>query len=105
MSLLAKRTEFIHHSKVRAREIWGKVVPWFLCNVGEMIKFWAEARYILHAVPCNIQVGRMELLSIVEGGLPLITYAPRGRGGGGQASYTFLLRITCKRVGGAPESM
>ena len=29
-------------------------------------------------------------------GLPLITYAPRGRGGG-QASYTFLLRITCKK--------
>ena len=28
------------------------------------------------------------------------TYAPRGRGGGGQASYTFLLRITCKKGGG-----
>ena len=33
-------------------------------------------------------------------GLPLITYAPRGRGGGDQASYTFLLRITCKKRGG-----
>ena len=32
------------------------------------------------------------------GGLPLITYAPRGRGG--QVSYTFLLRITCKKGGG-----
>ena len=31
-------------------------------------------------------------------GLPLITYAPRGRGGG-RASYTFLLRITCKKGG------
>ena len=29
-------------------------------------------------------------------GLPLITYAPRGRGGG-QASYTFLLSISCKK--------
>ena len=32
-----------------------------------------------------------------ERGLPLITYAPRGRGG--QASYTFPLRITCKKGG------
>ena len=32
-------------------------------------------------------------------GLPLITYAPRERGGGGQASYTFLLCITCKKGG------
>ena len=32
-------------------------------------------------------------------GLPLITYAPRGRGGG-KASYTFPLRITCKKGGG-----
>ena len=31
-------------------------------------------------------------------GLPLITYAPRGRGGG-QVSHTFLLRITCKKGG------
>ena len=31
-------------------------------------------------------------------GLPLITYAPRGRGGG-QAFYTFPLRITCKKRG------
>ena len=39
-------------------------------------------------------------------GLPLITYAPRGRGGG-QASNTFLLRITCKKGGGGggPDSM
>ena len=35
---------------------------------------------------------------ITIGGLPLITYASRGMGGGGQASYTFLLRITCKKV-------
>ena len=34
-------------------------------------------------------------------GLPLSTYAPRG-GGWGQASYTFPLRITCKKgVGGS----
>ena len=43
------------------------------------------------------------------GGLPLITYAPRGReGGGGQTSYIFLLRITCKIKGGGgggPDSM
>ena len=32
------------------------------------------------------------------GGLPLITYAPRGRGG--QTSYTFPLRSTCKNGGG-----
>ena len=33
-------------------------------------------------------------------GLPLITYAPRGRGGGGgQASYTFPLCMTCKKGG------
>ena len=31
-------------------------------------------------------------------GIPLITYAPRGRGWG-QASYTFPLRITCKKGG------
>ena len=31
-------------------------------------------------------------------GLPLITYAPRGREG--QVSYTFLLRITCKKKRG-----
>ena len=31
-------------------------------------------------------------------GLPLITYPARGRGG--QASYTFALRITCKKGGG-----
>ena len=37
--------------------------------------------------------------SCPNGDLPLITYAPRGRGGG-QASYTFLLRITCKKGGG-----
>ena len=36
--------------------------------------------------------------SCPNGDLPLITYAPRGRGGG-QASYTFLLRITCKNGG------
>ena len=40
-------------------------------------------------------------------GLPLITYAPRGRG---QVSHTFLLRITCKKGGGGgggegPDSM
>ena len=29
-------------------------------------------------------------------GLPLITYAPTGRGGV-QVSHTFLLRITCKK--------
>ena len=37
-------------------------------------------------------------------GLPFSTYAPRGgrEGGGGQASYTFPLRITCKKgVGGS----
>ena len=34
-------------------------------------------------------------------GLPFSTYAPRG-GGWGQASYTFPLRITCKKeVGGS----
>ena len=33
-------------------------------------------------------------------GLPLITYAPRGRRGGGKVSYTFPLRITCKKKGG-----
>ena len=32
---------------------------------------------------------------IVVGGLPVITYAPRGRGVG-QVSHTFPLRITCK---------
>ena len=37
-------------------------------------------------------------------GLPLITYAPRGKGGG-QVSYTFSLRITCKKGGGGPKSM
>ena len=31
------------------------------------------------------------------GGLPFSTYAPRGRGG--QVSYTFPLRITCKKGG------
>ena len=36
-------------------------------------------------------------------GLPLITYAPRGRGG--QASYTFLLRITYKKGVRGPISM
>ena len=35
--------------------------------------------------------------SVVRG-LPLITYAPRGRGGV-KASYTFPLRITCKKGG------
>ena len=44
------------------------------------------------------------------GGLPLITYAPRGRGGGVQAPYTFPLRITCKKKkrkkrGGGPNRM
>ena len=33
--------------------------------------------------------------TIDQRGLPLNTYAPRRRGGG--ASYTFILRITCKR--------
>ena len=28
-----------------------------------------------------------------------------GRGGGGQVSYTFPLRIACKKGGGGPESM
>ena len=37
-------------------------------------------------------------------GLPLSTYAPTG-GGWGQASYTFPLRITCKKGEGGPESM
>ena len=32
------------------------------------------------------------------GGLPFSTYAPRG-GGGVQVSYTFPLRITCKKGG------
>ena len=33
-------------------------------------------------------------------------YAPRGRGGGtGQSSYTFLLRVTCKKGGGGLNSM
>ena len=34
----------------------------------------------------------------VERGLPLITYVPRGMGGG-RVSYTFLLGITCKKGG------
>ena len=33
-------------------------------------------------------------------GLPFSTYAPRGGGGGGHVSYTFPLRITCKKGGG-----
>ena len=37
-------------------------------------------------------------------GLPLIVYAPRGRGGG-QVSYTFLLCITCKKGGRGSDSM
>ena len=40
---------------------------------------------------------------ILSGGLPLIMYAPRGRGG--QVSYTFLLRTTCEKRGGGPEVM
>ena len=32
-------------------------------------------------------------------GLPFSTYAPRGGGGGVQVSYTFSLRITCKKGG------
>ena len=35
--------------------------------------------------------------------LPLSTYAPRVRGGG-QASFTFLLHITCKKMGGGRGS-
>ena len=45
-----------------------------------------------------------DTFSGITRGLPLITYAPRGRGGG-QASYTFLLGITCKKGGGGPNSM
>ena len=33
----------------------------------------------------------------------LITYAPRGGGGG--VSYTFQLRITCKERGAGPDSI
>ena len=40
-----------------------------------------------------------EKYQIEEGGLPLFTYAPR-QGGWAQASYTFLLRITCKKGSG-----
>ena len=36
--------------------------------------------------------------------LPFSTYAPRGEGWG-QASYTFPLRITCKRGWVGPDSM
>ena len=41
------------------------------------------------------------LISFVSlGGLPFSTYAPKGGGGGGvQDSYTFPLRITCKKGG------
>ena len=44
---------------------------------------------------------KMETRVMVRG-LPLSTYAPRGRGG--QVSYTFPLRITCKKGGGGRES-
>ena len=45
---------------------------------------------------------------IIDRGLSLFTYAPRGRGGGGQLSYTCLLRIACKikkKGGGGSDSL
>ena len=56
----------------------------------------------------NIHQRRLQKAAEVDGGchqlllrgLPFSTYAPRG--GGGQAYYTFPLRITCKKgVGGS----
>ena len=39
---------------------------------------------------------------ITIGGLPLISYATRGRGGGGGASplYISIFHISCKKIGG-----
>ena len=48
--------------------------------------------------------GSLYLEMFNDRGLPFSTYTPRGKGGG-QVSYTFPLRITCKKGGGGPDSM
>ena len=60
--------------------------------------------YLLLDVPSGAYVHERDVLISIDyvsaytWGRPLITYAPRGRGGG-QVSFTFPVRITCKKEG------
>ena len=60
-----------------------------------MVSFCSEMVQAL----CTLIEPLVDRCTESTGGLPLITYAPRGRGGRGQAYYTFLVRITCKKGG------
>ena len=53
--------------------------------------------------PCYF-FSRLWYMSFPNRGLPFSTYAPRV-GGWGQVSYTFPLRITCKKGWVGPDSM
>ena len=74
------------------------VVPRYVNNVIKQKEKGKKEKVYASKFPCMMQ----ELLSLW--GLPFSTYAPRG-GGGVQVSYTFPLRITCKKGGGGPDSM
>ena len=62
-------------------------------HIHDVILLQAQPTFVLSYFQMNLSQTYM-------GGLPLNTYAARGRGVGGQVSYTFPLRITCKTKGG-----
>ena len=73
-----------------------------------MVHAPAEREEMSHAMCCidksDVACDKRRFIRVQVWGLPFSTYAPRV-GGWGQASYTFPLRITCKKGEGGPDSM